>query len=228
MAQATCSVSSARQRRGVARSTAYSNGRRLQRLEPGVDAGGIALEQRPVGLGHRRQGRPGAGAEAVQTPLAIDRHQRPAEQRRQLAGAGAAQQVHLEEALLRVQVAGGPGDVGAVAAADRGHAVRVARHADRPAQPDGFEAAVERRQARAHEEPAADERRDHHHEQQPQQRCEPAPAAPASGRRRHRAPPAQVAAHAASASLVRGLRRPGRRHPLSIRYDWIQDDPRCA
>src|SRR5205814_996703 len=81
-----------------------------------------------------------------------------AEQRRELAGAGAAEQVHLEEALLRVDEAGREGDVAAVAAADRRHAARVAVHGHEAAQAGGTKLAVEDRQAVAEEEVAAERR----------------------------------------------------------------------
>jgi hypothetical protein len=108
---------------------------RLQAGEAGVDAGGIALEHHPVRLGQRGQRHAGAGGEAMDAPLAVDRQQRLAEQPGQLAGAGAAQQVHLEEALLRVDEAGGPGDVAAVGCRGSSARLGVARHADRAAQP---------------------------------------------------------------------------------------------
>ena len=85
IAQTTSSVSSARQGRGMARSTRVFEGPRRQRVEARVDAGGIALEHGPVGLGQRGQGRAGARREAVQPPLAVDRQQGLAEQRGQLA-----------------------------------------------------------------------------------------------------------------------------------------------
>ena len=165
---------------------------RRQAGEAGVDARGIALEQHPVGLGQGGQGDAGAGAEAVDAALAVDRQQRLAEQRREVAGAGAAQQVHLEEALLRMDEAGGEGDVAAVAAADRRHALGVARHRDRAAQAGGGDLAVERRQAGAEERVAADRRREHEDDDEPEEGEDPEARAPAPRHRhrlRHRSPP---------------------------------------
>ena len=48
----------------------------------------------------------------------------------EFAGCGAALAIHLEEALLPVQVAESPGEIRTGAAAERGHALGVARHGD--------------------------------------------------------------------------------------------------
>ena len=65
--------------------------------------------------------------------------------------------------------AGGPGDVAAVGAADRRHALGVARHADRAAQAGGGDLAFELRQAGAHEGVGADGRGEHQGDEQPEE-----------------------------------------------------------
>ena len=81
--------------------------------------------------------------------LAVELERRLAEERGELARGAAPQQVHLEEALLRVQEAGGAGDVEAAPPAHHRHAARVALDAHRRAQARERALALDERQARA-------------------------------------------------------------------------------
>ena len=81
--------------------------------------------------------------------LAVERQGRVAHQRRQLAGRAPPGQVHLEEAILRVDEAGGPGHVFAGNAADGGDAERVALYRYGRLQAADANGAVDLRQAGA-------------------------------------------------------------------------------
>ena len=128
-------------------------GRRAQSREPGVDPRGIGVEHRPLlrrgllidGLGH--------GAEAVHPVAEVELQERGAEDLGELASGPAAQEVHLEEALLGMEEAGRPGDVDAVGAADRGDPQGVALDRHRRREAGEGAAAVELRQALAHPAP---------------------------------------------------------------------------
>jgi hypothetical protein len=94
----------------------------------GVHAVGVGGNQRarvrPLPCQHAL----GAGAEAVQAALAVDVQRRRADQAAEFAGAGAAQQVHFEEAFLAVQEAERACQIEPVGGGDGGHAGGVAIH----------------------------------------------------------------------------------------------------
>ena len=122
-------------------------GPHAQRIEAAVDAAGVRLE-------HRALRRCGVGddaarhlPEAEQPRLAVLRGHALAQQGRELARREAARQVHLEEAVLRVQEAETVGDIGFARPAygRRTAVVALQRHrSDRPAL-DRREAAIELR-----------------------------------------------------------------------------------
>ena len=107
-----------------------------------------------------------AGSSGVYTvravaPVEVERDR--AEQLRQLAGRGAAHQVHLEIAFLRMHVAERAQCVGFVGGVDGDHAQRVAFDSHRRRQPVQRQFAVQRRQAAAQQPPhRQDDRRDEH------------------------------------------------------------------
>ena len=72
-----------------------------------------------------------------------------ADERRQLAGGAAPREIHLEEAVLRVQKAGGARDVGTRGAADGRNSEGVARHLHRRREPGQMPRALELREAAA-------------------------------------------------------------------------------
>ena len=91
--------------------------------------------------------------ELVQSNSAVDVEQARAEQRRELAGPGAAQQVHLEQAVLGMGVSGCARNVDSRLAADHRHARRVALDRDPCVEAGERRLAVDRRQARTEREP---------------------------------------------------------------------------
>jgi hypothetical protein len=120
-----------------------------ERAQPGVHSGGVGVEDPALLRAEPGEHRLREPAETVQPHPSIAWHGLPAEERREFPGGRAPQKIHLEEAILGVQPAEGAGDVGAVAAAYRGHAQGVAldRHLrGETGDPGG---AVELRQAGA-------------------------------------------------------------------------------
>ncbi len=101
-----------------------------QVAQAGVDAVDVGLQQRPLGGVEAADDVPGAGTETVAADIAVDVEQGGPQQGGQLAGRAAALQVHLEEAVLGVEVAQGAGQVGAAAGGDVGHAQGVAGDGD--------------------------------------------------------------------------------------------------
>ena len=91
--------------------------------------------------------------------LLVHGQQGRAEESGEFARAPAAQEVHLEKAVLRVEIAQGAHQVLAVGSVDRGHAVGVALDRDGGVQPRQAPAARQRRQAAADEQPARQSRR---------------------------------------------------------------------
>ena len=109
--------------------------RNRQCLETRVHAVRIRLQQRPLTgcgpLDHRSR----QHAQPVEPPLPVEIRRGRAENRRQLARRGAAQQVHLKEAILSVDEAGRLGHVNPAAAAYGRHAVAVALDGHRSRKP---------------------------------------------------------------------------------------------
>ncbi len=118
-----------------------------ERREPGRDPLGVGAQERALLL---RQGLNGASrhrAQPQQAHLTVDRDRGLAEELGELARRAPAREVHLEEALLRVQEAGGARDVGTAPAAHDGDAVRVALDTDGRREARQRPLAVELRQA---------------------------------------------------------------------------------
>jgi hypothetical protein len=176
-------------RRGAAQEV--FEGARRQGVQPVVDAGDVAVEEGAFGRRQPLQRGLGAGAEAVQPVRAVERQRLRPEQLGQLAGGAAAQQVHLEEAFLAVHEAGRVGQVEPVGAANRRHAVGVARHRDRRRQPRRTAFAVELGQTGAQGQPRTEECQ--HQQRGDQPKNTPTPSPPptsshaASRKSRHRA-----------------------------------------
>jgi hypothetical protein len=118
--------------------------------EAGVDARGVGVEERAFGGRDGGEDGAGEGAETVETRGAVAGDGGGAEEFGEFAGGGAAQEIHLEEAFLRVEPAEGAGDIGAALATDRGHAEGVARDRHRRTETGGGGGAVEQREAGAH------------------------------------------------------------------------------
>jgi hypothetical protein len=129
---------------------------RMQRSQAVVDAGRIALDEGAFVRREALQRQFGAGAEAVQAVRAVERQGARPEQLGQLAGGAAAQQVHLEEALLAMHEAGGISQVEPAGAADGRHAVRIALDRHRRRQQGRAARAVELGQAGAQIQPGAE------------------------------------------------------------------------
>ena len=152
-------------------------GAHAQVRQPCVDAGGIAAQHlllcrrqlRPRRIGHR--------AQAVATVVEIHRQRGRPHQRGQLARAGPAHQVHLEETFLRVHVAHRPGDVGAIAAVEGGRAARVAGDRHRRVQRRHRTRAVQPGEAAGEQPPSGGQRHQHQHRQGQQDGAQQAPAA---------------------------------------------------
>src|SRR6202034_3727913 len=102
-------------------------------FESRIYAAGIGLEQRTVlRVGLRQHlARHVAEPEEAELAVLIERHR--TEQLRELARGEPPRQVHLEEAILRVQEAGGEGEVAAAGRRDGRHAARIARDGHRRA-----------------------------------------------------------------------------------------------
>ena len=125
--------SSGRHARGSIARRTYSNGRPGAR-EAGVDTRRVGLEERAL-LGGGMPSRPAGQrrAAAARGILAIATgSSRAADQLRQLAGRASSQQVHLEEAVLRVEEADRPGDVEAIPRATSERRARRARRGFSP------------------------------------------------------------------------------------------------
>ena len=148
MASAQSSESSSRQAAGSCRRARYSKGGAAERGEARVHPRGVGGEQVPL---VRRQGLDGASRdepEPQDARLAVHLERGPAEERRELAGGAPPEEVHLEEALLRVQEAGGARHVEAAPPAHDRHAERVALDAHRRAETGDRPLALELREAR--------------------------------------------------------------------------------
>ena len=120
--------------------------------EAGRDALGVRVEEGALLGGHRLDRPPRDGAQPQHAHLAVGGERGRAHELGELARRAAAQEVHLEEALLRVDVARRPRDVGAALPAHDRHAERVALDADgrleageRPAPVDDGQAAAQAR-----------------------------------------------------------------------------------
>ncbi len=122
-------------------------GRRPERREAFVYAFSVGVDDGLVG---RQGGRTLAGrdvAKAVDPRLAVDVQGRGPEQLGQLARGAAAKKVHLEEAVLRVDEAGGAGHVEPALPDDARHSEGVALHPHRGPQSPHRAAAFDRGQA---------------------------------------------------------------------------------
>ena len=174
-------------------------GGRPERAEAGVHSLGVGREQIALVGAQRLDRAAGHQPEPQRAHLAVHGERRPAEERGELARGAAPQQVHLEEALLRVQEAGGAGHVEAALAAHHRHAARVALDADRRAQPGERALARGERQARA--QPRVEVR-----------------AGPASGERQRR----ECAAHDARPAAPPGhLGECRHLRPQAPAFDWL-------
>ena len=136
-----------------------------QRLQTGVDALRVSLEQGPL-----RGARPIDDGSCDRTqpmppPLPVHIHNGLAEELGQLARSGTSQQVHLEETVLTVDKPGGSGNVEPVAAANGRDAVAIACDGDRRGQPRNSDLAVENREA-ADSSPVQCQRSGHKHKRQ--------------------------------------------------------------
>ena len=153
-----------------------------ERPEAGVDPLGVGDEQ--VTQVGRAGGQHAAGAVAQEmaADLAVGAQRRRPHQLGQLAGGAAAQQVHLEEAVLRVDEAGGEGDVAAAGAADRRHSGGVALDQHRRRQPLHHQPSGGRRQGgqQAMAQPQAAADAEHHQDggERAQGTGQPAPEPP--------------------------------------------------
>ncbi len=128
-------------------------GSHRQCLQPGIDAFGVGLQLRHPRAGEGIQARFHAGAQPVDAAPAVGVQRPRAEQSGQFAGGGAAQQVHLEEALLRVHVAQGAGGVPGAGGVDGDDAEGIALHRGRRRQARQRHAALQARQAAAQQQP---------------------------------------------------------------------------
>ena len=149
-------VSSGRHRCGCCLRARYSKGRDCQVVQAGVHALGVGRQD--LQLAGTCGGDDGLGPAAEPMPpvIAIAVQQCGAQQRGQFAGRGAALHVHLEEAVLGVEVAQGTHGIAAAGSGDVRHTQRVAGHRhgglcarqDAPAVEAGQAAAAGRRSAR--------------------------------------------------------------------------------
>ena len=135
-------------------------GTRAERRRAGIHALGIGLEQRAVGGIERGQRLARTRAELVRADGAVGVEQARAEQARELAGAGAAQQVHLEQPVLGVRIARRARDVRARRAADDRHAGGIALDRDRGVEAGKPRLSLDAREARAQHEPGRGDRDD--------------------------------------------------------------------
>jgi len=101
-------------------------GLRTEGGESGVDALGVAAEQRTLVGGELGECGLGVGAEVVKSVGAVGFQGAFAEECGELAGGAPPHEVHLEEAILGVQPAEGCGEIGACGAAERGRAEGIA------------------------------------------------------------------------------------------------------
>ena len=109
-------------------------------------------------------------AHAVHAPALVGLHRDRAEQPRQLAGRGAAQQVHLEVAFLRMHVAERAHGVGFAGGVDGHRAEGVALQGGFRRQAGQAHCAIQRRQARAQRPPRRQRDDQHHQEREPERR----------------------------------------------------------
>lgn len=151
--------------------------------EAGVDTRHIGLDHlglRTDGLGQMRAG---TRTQTVDAHPLVHLDGGRAEQRGQLAGGGAAHQVHLEIAFLRVHQPQRLHRIGLAAGIDGDHAERIAGDAHRSLQARQRLCAVQRGQTAAQQPPHDGDDNDEQYHQQPQHPREPAthPAPPDDG-----------------------------------------------
>jgi len=120
---------------------------RAERRESGVHTLGVGLEDAPTLVVEQLETLAGDISKAVQPCVAIRGQRQRAEQLRQLAGRTTPQQVHLKEAILRVQPAGRPGQIQPIGGSNRRHALGIAVDRRRRRQPGKRRLAVELRKA---------------------------------------------------------------------------------
>ena len=138
-----------------------------QTAEASVDSVCIGLQLAALGAGNHVHVALDARTHAMQPMLPVGVHRDVAEQRGQLAGSGAAQQVHLEVALLRMYVTERAQGIVLVGGIDGDRAVGVARDRHRRRQPGQVERPVQGRQAAA-QQPGGEQRERHDQCQQGQ------------------------------------------------------------
>ena len=139
-------------------------GRPPQRLPSCLDSLDVGAQQFAVGAGQHREGDAGAKAKTVQPGLAIlGRHCGP-EQLGQFAGAVPSQQVHLKEAVLPVDEAGGKRHIRPIHRVQRRDAALVALDAHGRGNAFDRDPSFERRQTAGQQQtdPAGKEAADHH------------------------------------------------------------------
>ena len=116
--------------------------------EAGVHPCRVGGQDRPLVGVERLHGTAGDEAGPDEPCLPVHLEGGPAEQRGELAGGAAPQEVHLEEAVLRVEKAGRPRHVGAAAPAHDRDAVRVPLDPHRRGEPVEHALALELGEAR--------------------------------------------------------------------------------
>jgi len=178
-------------RRGLRAQREVLERSRAERREARGDTGRVGVEQLSLPGGQRRDGALRDGAQPQGADLAVRRQRGRAHQLGELSRRAPAQQVHLEEAFLRVQESGRTRDVlPALAVQDR-HPARVALDRDGRSEAGQRTLPVEQRQAvvqaQVHEQRAAATRK----REQDKEAGEEAPGPTArgagtGGARRHR------------------------------------------
>jgi hypothetical protein len=116
------------------------------RVDEGVDAAGVGVVLVALVSGHGDDGCVGRVAQLQDALLAVVVDERRAEQFGEVAGAGAAEGVHLPEAVLRGDVALGEEQVVECGGVDGRDALRVAGDGDRRGKPGDVDRAIELRQ----------------------------------------------------------------------------------
>ena len=101
---------------------------RLQIAEAAVHAGHIGVQHGAFLGGHGGQDRSRAVPETVQSDGSVAPEGGATDEIGEFACCAAALAIHLEEALLPMQVTESPGEIRTGAAAERRHALGVARH----------------------------------------------------------------------------------------------------
>jgi hypothetical protein len=136
-------------------------GPRSQRGQTRVRAPGIGVEQRPARIIQTRHRSLGHVAKLMPPQVAVGGEERRAEECGELAGRGAAQQIHLKEPILGMQIAERERQVASILRRDGRHSEGIAAHAHLGMHAGPRRAAVEPWKARAQCQPSG-ERRDHH------------------------------------------------------------------